>query len=72
MDRAEWDPLPTSLLPTAAYQKCIYLKGWQMAVYLSFCFLSLFPCDYSHLSAEPAPQNYRHCCTFQAPALVLT
>lgn len=59
--RAEWGPLPTSPLPTAEYPKCIHPKGWQTAVSLSFCFLRLFPCDYSCLSAEPAPQNDRHC-----------
>lgn len=53
MGRAEWGPLPTSLLPTAEYPKCVYLKGWQTVVSVSFRFLNLFPCDYSCLSAEP-------------------
>lgn len=53
MGRAEWGPLPTSLLPTAEYPRCIYLKGWQTAGSVSFRCLSLFPCDDSRLSAEP-------------------
>lgn len=53
MDRAEWGPLPTSLLPTAEYPKRKYLKGWPTVASVSFRFLNLFPCDYSRLSAEP-------------------
>lgn len=65
MGRAEWGPLPTSLLRAAEYQECVSQEWWQTpSLARFFCFLSLFSCDdfCCCLSAEPAPMKCRHGC----------